>query len=100
MTMALHGPYDIFLVVTCQGVTYLSDTVKGVVDRTTPKALVTSPPNHGATDSAQNISVTFDETVNCKLTYAGVSVGDLPPQPAAVACDGATVKVIPSAAQV
>ena len=100
LSKVVFGGYDLGLQVTCQGASFVSDTVKGFVDRAAPQLQSTSPPNGGAADAAAEISVTFDEPVDCKLTAAGVTVGDLPPQPATVVCEGTKVKVIPSAAQV
>ncbi len=100
MSKVVFGGYDLGLQVTCLGASFVSDTIKGFVDRAAPQVQTTTPLNGGAADSVTEISVTFDEPVDCKLTIVGVSVGDLPPQPASFLCDGAKVKVIPSAAQV
>ncbi len=95
-----RGEYQLGLQVTCQGASFVSDTVKGFVDRSAPQLQSTSPLNGGVADSAAEISVTFDEPVDCELTAAGVMIGNSPPQPATVVCEGTKVKVIPSAAQV
>ncbi len=100
MSKVVYGAYDLGLQVTCQGASFISDTIKGVVDRSAPQMQTTSPASGGAVDSATDISVTFDEPVDCKATVAGVAVGTLAAQPATVACDGGKMKVIPSAAQV
>jgi hypothetical protein len=100
MSKIVYGAYDLGLQVTCQGASFVSDTIKGLVDRAAPQMQVTAPLNGGAADSAADISVTFDEAVDCKSTIAGVAVGTLAAQPATVVCDGVKMKVIPSAAQV
>jgi hypothetical protein len=100
MSQVVYGAYDLGLQVTCQGASFISDTIKGVVDRSAPQVQTTSPLDGGAADSSQDISVEFDEPVDCKRTFAGVAVGDLPPQRTTIVCEGNKVKVIPSAAQV
>ncbi len=100
MSKVVFGGYDLGLQVTCQGASFVSDTVKGFVDRSAPQLQSTSPLNGGAADSAADIHVTFDEPVDCELTIVGISFGNLPVQRATAVCEGSKVKVVLWPAQV
>ncbi len=86
------GQYELGLEVTCYEQTFLSDTMRGSIDRSAPQVKSTTPAEGGAVDSQGTVEVLFNEPVDCSLSLATLTVGALE-QAVAIECDGAQVTV-------
>ncbi len=95
-----NGLYELGLQVTCHDEVFVSDAVKGTIDRRTPSVRTTFPSHGGAVDSPQDIRAVFDEVINCQSTFASVYIGDQTRADVAITCEGTFVYIRPSPQQV
>ncbi len=94
------GTYDVGIQVTCQGETFISDVIKGSIDRKVPEVKSTFPRNGGSVDSPHDIHIIFDEPLECGLTFVTMSVSGEQAVEVQFVCKGASIQILPTATQV
>ncbi len=76
MSLLTNGLYDLGIQVTCHGETFVSDIVKGSIDRHLPEVQTTFPLDGGSLDSFDDIHVIFNEPINCYQTIVIMTLGN------------------------
>jgi len=62
------GNYEIRAVASCSGdIIYADDPVSGIIERSSPRVFGAPQPSDGVLNPNDEISITFEETINCNL---------------------------------
>ncbi len=95
-----NGLYEIGIQMICHGETFVSDTIKGSIDRKAPEVRSTFPQSGASLESSDGISVVFDEPLDCQLSFASISMDNHVAIEVPMSCNGVAVRILLAEIQV